>query len=234
MQISPPNAKRRRTCGSIGGSEPRAPARESHQSGPLAAHKLAISQASWGFHWRAAALCCASRRLASCNHGDHGQPNRRRLSPPSSLSLALALALALCLVCVCLNFGVVCMQICERPARNSQAAPTVGPLGRHFLERSHTSHVWRPLRLSRSVAASETRPSNRGLEASAAAPLHKSRLKPRQVRTISRRRKPIRTSTAAGDESAHRSSTTRLMQSLYWNSELVVVWAIRLVSNCFL
>lgn len=58
------------------------------------------------------------------------------------------------------------------------------------------------------------------LDAIARAPLQMSRLNPRQVSVISRRLAPISTSTAACDESAHRSSTTRLMQSRYWNNEL--------------
>lgn len=53
-------------------------------------------------------------------------------------------------------------------------------------------------------------------------PLQMSRLKPRQVSVISRRLTPIRISTAVGDESAQRSSTTRLTQSRYWNKELRV------------
>lgn len=49
----------------------------------------------------------------------------------------------------------------------------------------------------------------------ASAPLQRSLLKPRQVMAISRRLMPMRISTAVGDESAHLSSTTRLIQSRY-------------------
>lgn len=49
----------------------------------------------------------------------------------------------------------------------------------------------------------------------AAEPLQMSLLKPRQVRVISRRLTPIKISTAVGEESAHLSSTTLLIQSRY-------------------
>lgn len=51
-------------------------------------------------------------------------------------------------------------------------------------------------------------------------PLQMSLLKPLHVNVISRRLIPMMISTAVGDESAHLSKTTRLMQSLYWNKEL--------------
>ena len=78
------------------------------------------------------------------------------------------------------------------------------------------------LRVSR-PASSEAAQTSSGLEPSRElrAPLHRSLLKLRQVMNNSRRRAPIRMSTAAGDESEQRSSTTRLMQSLCWSSELL-------------
>lgn len=55
-------------------------------------------------------------------------------------------------------------------------------------------------------------------------PLQISLLKALQVIVISRRLTPIRISTAVGEESAHLSRTTRLMQSRYWNKELAVLF----------
>ena len=55
---------------------------------------------------------------------------------------------------------------------------------------------------------------------SAKDPLQISLLKPLQVNVISRLLTPMIISTAVGDESEHRSSTTRLIQSRYWNKEL--------------
>lgn len=72
------------------------------------------------------------------------------------------------------------------------------------------------------VMANVTRSTGKFSTLLACDPLHMSLLKPRQVIVISRLLGPMRISTAVGEESAHLSSTTRLIQSRYWNKELVL------------